>query len=294
MSNYRILSVDGGGMCGVIPLRFMQLLRLDDVSDFDMLVGTSTGGIIVVGLASGLTVGDIKDFYYSHGPMIFHRCFWRRVFDPWALRNPLYRGENLKKALKACFPNKGNNRFVDVKPKVMVPAYDYQKTQPYFFKSWHSEAISIRALDVCMATAAAPTYFEAYGRFVDGGLFANNPALCAVIEAVKLGVRLENIEVISLGTGKPVINTKDNKGSGLIGWATEVMTATLSASVDVVHHLLTNLPLAKYDRFDVPKLPIKFARMDDARHEVLRYRELMADLNFSASERTCLWLRQES
>jgi len=314
---YRIATFDGGGMCGIISLRFMELLDLD-VSDFFMLSGVSTGGLICVGLASGLTTAELREFYYEEGPKIFHRSFWQKLSNPYGLTGPLYSNENLQRSIRKALPMEGRTTLPSLYPKVMVPAYNYKTGQPKFWKSWRPEDSGATVLEVCTATACAPTYFDLYGDYADGGLVANNPTLCAIIECMKFGIELDQLEVYSFGTGEPRVKTGDNKHSGRLGWAPEIAGVFLSAMIRSTHHHVKILAgqaevrrvvsgtaddapkdpsihrmLRMYRRFDVPKLPDKLAQMDDADQEIMRAREAEADKYFDTKTKTCPWLHAE-
>ena len=198
----RILSIDGGGIRGVFPAAFLASLE-EDLGEplhryFDLIAGTSTGGIIAIGLALGLSAQEILSLYLSHGPKIFGQdraglagFAQRRIHDlKWAVVGPKYSAEPLRSALESVL---GEKRIGDAKTRLFIPAWNGTTKKVYIYKTAHHERFDTDykdlAIDAALATAAAPTYFpqhithNAVG-LVDGGLWANNPVGFAVAEAV--------------------------------------------------------------------------------------------------------------
>lgn len=288
---YRIATFDGGGMCGIISLRFVELLGLN-LQDCTLLAGTSTGGITSVAAAAGLSISDIKAFYYEMGPSIFSRSVWRRIRDPFAIFRPMYNSDNLAKSVKKALPMEGKIPLSSLSPKVMVPSYNYKTGEPKFFKSWRSEDSGFTAFQVSMATSAAPVYFSMFEDYADGGLVANNPTMCAIVECLKIGIPMDQLEVYSFGTGNSQVRTGSNQKSGALGWAPELIGVLISGPVKAVHHQAKMLPLKLYKRFDVPRLPYELGRMADARSSVLRAREAEADKYFNSESKDCPWIEK--
>lgn len=277
----RVLSIDGGGMCGVIPLRFLQCLQKES-KDFDLIAGTSTGGIIAIAMGFGFKVREIRDFYYQFGGDIFKRSIWDKLINPFGIRKPLYNINNLKQVLYNFWKE---NAFGDTQDivKLLVPSYNVISEKPKMFKNWKDTTIP--AYIVGTATAAAPVYFSGYSRYIDGGIVANNPALCAVAEAVRLGAKLEEIELLSLGTGQSRMKLKKHKHGGVLHWVSDISSVLLTGSVAAVHYQCKMLGLKKYLRLDL-KLPVEYSMMDDYRPKVLEARESLVDnwMNFYVVE----------
>jgi hypothetical protein len=128
--------------------------------------------------------------------------------------------------------------------RLVIPAYDILRGRIYLFKTRHHPRFNfdrnIPATDVALATTAAPTYFPAaaiplfHGQpYVDGGIWANCPALVGVVEAVSfLGIRLEEIELLSVGTTYAPGSERKLASSGLIGWSTRIVNLLLNAQVE--------------------------------------------------------------
>jgi uncharacterized protein len=214
---YRILSFDGGGLRGVIPTIFLQRLisefQLSDlVTKADLLAGTSTGGLIALCLASEKGLDIIRDLYISKGPMIFKDSVWDNIHDLGNLRGAQFDVANLENVLKDLF---GDLKLSGLTKKVMIPTFDLKDAsgtmptwKPKIFHNFSGEGNDGERLarKVGAYSAAAPTYFQSVDGYIDGGVFANNPSMCALAQTHDRRYfpdppALENIRVFSLGTG---------------------------------------------------------------------------------------------
>lgn len=252
----RVLSVDGGGMRGVYSAAYLQAMveaatkrrnlpdnqRLDVGKAFDLVVGTSTGAIIGCGLAYGLDLAEIVQLYKQHGQKIFPQ----RLASNTAQALPqlvtrsgkLAEGEGaLREALCAAF---GETTILDIyrdrQIKLCVPTVNMANYQPWVFKTPHNSESNHRddnvtLVDACLASSAAPLYRSLAAVnmgtgpatiFADGGLWANNPVLVALSEALDLAPASdEPIEIYCLGScGKPEgeIIDSDDRHRGLGAW----------------------------------------------------------------------------
>lgn len=246
---FNILSLDGGGIKGLSSAAILAHVEEDlgcVVTDhFDLITGTSTGAIIAVALGLGLRPKEIVRFYLEEGRNIFPdskrenwraglRHIFRRKFDSSAL----------EQSLRRCF---GERLLGESGKRLVVPSYDLGRDDVCIFKTPHHPRLMrdhrIEAWKVVMASAAAPTYFPAVRsierrRLVDGGVWANNPVMVAITEAIGvLGVPIENINVLSIGTTDPVCRQPESldKG-GLWAWKKEaVRVAFRGQSVGAVN-----------------------------------------------------------
>lgn len=243
---FKILSIDGGGTRGIIPAKI--LMELEDELQrrngkdarlyqyFDLICGTSTGGIIALGLALGIPAKDIFCLYKEHASDIFPR--WSKLMLP--LRRTLYSRDKLKELLKKAYCGENpidSVRLVDCKTRVCIPAYELGNGQLHVYKTPHNpnlvRDLHIPVVDVALMTSSAPVYFNPYSfsytkidtdivenctNMIDGGVAANNPAMIGLLEARGLGVELENIEMLSLGTGTLPFKSYKNKKYGICYW----------------------------------------------------------------------------
>jgi len=222
-TRFQILSLDGGGIKGLYSAAVLAKIEDDlhiNVADhFDLIVGASTGGIIALGLGAGFRPREIVHFYVSQGPTIFPTKLWyKRLGCLWSRKYPQ---DPLKKALQNCFREK---RLADCMKRLVIPSYNLDKDEVYLFKTRHHPRLTRDWKEplwkVALATSAAPTFFPACRdvdciRLIDGGVWANNPTMAGIVEAVSmLGVPLDAISVLSLGTTNPVANKPNSLDNG--------------------------------------------------------------------------------
>jgi uncharacterized protein len=239
----RILSIDGGGIRGLIPALVISEIerRLEEttgdkrpLSDwFHLLAGTSTGVLIALGMAapdeSCMNGEKLVSLYRDEGPRIFRFTSQRlRSLGGWT--GPKHSPDALRSVLEERI---GRARLAEATRDVVVTAYDMTKREPHFFKRWRAredEARNPTMVDAAMATAAAPTYFPSHeiagSALVDGGVFAANPTIAAITEALKrttdqpVPVDAHELFVVSLGTGvrESGFPQRRVRGWGKIGW----------------------------------------------------------------------------
>lgn len=210
----RILSLKGGGIRGLLSARIGQ--RLNQAvpnwhQQADLIAGTSTGGLIALALAADLPWETIVDLYYGKATQIFADNFFDNLADlnisGVSFRGAQYGSDGLEAALEDLF---GDMRLGDLHHKVLVPAFDLTRWYAKFFDS-EADA-DVRVVDVAMATASAPLTFPLHkGKWVDGGVIANDPTMCAlahvlnknngyVVDAVA-ALMTDPPAVLTLGTG---------------------------------------------------------------------------------------------
>ena len=207
---FYILSIDGGGFRGLFAAHLLKRmeaeLQITWCDRFRLLTGTSTGSILAAGLACGLPAARLAEFYDAHGEAIFSRRFWSRL-DIFNLLTSRYSSARLRAALDGIFRE---TTLAEVGVPLILPAVDIDNGCVHVFKSkFHGEFVrdpKVRVSDAVLASCSAPTYFNPHlvgdYRVVDGGLWANNPSLVATIDAhYRLGIPLEDIRVLSVGTG---------------------------------------------------------------------------------------------
>jgi len=271
---FQILSLDGGGIKGIFSAAVLSWIEEDYqtsiVDHFDLIVGTSTGGIIALGLGIGLTPKQILDFYLELGPALFR--------NPLGYRNlvrlflPKYSQASLREALRdeKVF---GDKTLGDSQKRLVIPAFDLARDDVYLFKTPHHNRLArdwnLPLWKIALATASAPTYFpvttEIDGiRHVDGGVWSNNPVLVGIAEATSvLRVSLQNIAVLSLGTSRDVKHRPSGLDcGGLLVWARHaidvVMNAQSTGANTTASHLLGERNLIRVN----PEVPANLFKMD--------------------------------
>lgn len=220
MAKYRILSLDGGGLRGLITVRLLQQLNQTPVTKgwldkVDLIAGTSTGGILALGIASGKSLEEMANLYLLEGPKIFDDSFWDNLRDLGKSVGADYSNKALKKTLINTF---GNQTLGDLPKKVTIPTFDLDNEsqdnkkrtwKPKIFHNFAGSDSDAKFLlsDVALYTSSAPTYFPSADGYIDGGVFANNPSMVAMVQAIsernKNAERasVDEIALLSVGTG---------------------------------------------------------------------------------------------
>ena len=251
----KILSIDGGGIRGIIPALVLDYLEKESNKSinelFDLCVGTSAGGIIALGLTQSqegrprYSAHDLADFFENSGAKIFKRSVWRNIRSAGGVLDELYSARPLESALRKYF---GGSRLGDNLGLTMVPAYDIEARKTVFLKSWHPDHELILSRDAARATSAAPTYFEpAHVKvganrqaLIDGGVFVNSPAVSAYAEALKLFPG-EPLLLLSLGTGELVrsIPFEQAKDWGQAGWVMPLLDCMFDGATKAANHQMS-------------------------------------------------------
>jgi len=247
----RVLSIDGGGIRGIIPA--LVLAEIERRSQkrvfelFDLIAGTSTGGILACALCAPdpLPAEQLVGLYEEEGPHIFDRSVWQRIRSAEGLLDEKYSAGALDRALERFLSDK---RLADTKPDLLVPAYNMGEPGPYFFKSRKAreEGEDFSLSVVARATSAAPTYFEPLAlddqALVDGGVFATNPAMCAFAEVMRFQPTAD-IVLLSLGTGQRTRQRTfaDVKNWGLVEWARPILDVVFDGVSDAVNYQLQHV-----------------------------------------------------
>lgn len=275
---FRILSIDGGGLRGVIPLqiiRHIEKITGEEIhNSFDLIAGTSTGGLLTCALTfqdfenieggqRKYSLDKIEEIYVKRGSDIFPRekyfSFKKNPFKKWFY--PKYNPSSLNEILNEYFRDA---RITNCMKPIFITSYDIHRNKPIFFNTREATLIHERnpkLKDICRATSAAPTYFPSY-RFsydkenivcVDGGVFMNNPSLGALIEVlgnlkykyykVNENMDLSDIFILSLGTGtsNKLINSSKSEKWGRLNWIKPIIDLTTNGPVKVIHDQLKTI-----------------------------------------------------
>lgn len=234
---FRILSLDGGGVRGAYSAAVLAEIESGTgkriVEHFDLIAGTSTGGIIAIGLGLGLSAQQILEFYQTRGRDIFpatgvHQRLWAGLRR---LVAPKFKAGALDAALTDVF---GDRKLGESRCRLVVPSYDAVGACVHVFKTAHDKRVlkdhNRRAAEVARATSAAPTYLplfpSTWGQsFLDGGVWANCPSTVAVLEAMAvLEVPIGSVELLSIGTTTPAFSVdREAAGGGFVHYRTKVI-----------------------------------------------------------------------
>ena len=300
---YRVLALDGGGIRGLIAaevLREIETRMGRPIADlFDLIAGTSTGGILALGLAKPdasrrpqFTAADMCDLYLNEGQTIFPHSIFQEVTSLHGLADARYPAAPLERVLAQHF---GDTMLTEALREVVIPSYDLTAPGPFFFKRRYAQedpsSWDVPMAFVARATSAAPTYFDpavlpypgggGEHALVDGGTFANNPTLSGYVDALKYkDAQTERVVVVSIGTGLPPqtpgsgaipIEADRVADFGLIRWARPILEVVLDGVPKAVEYQMAairdaNSDVLEYYRLQSP-LPTASHALDDASPE---------------------------
>ncbi|HET9440715.1 MAG TPA: patatin-like phospholipase family protein [Longimicrobiales bacterium] len=287
-----ILSIDGGGIRGIIPALVIAAIEKRTgrraAELFDFFAGTSTGGIIALALnvpgengKPRYTADELADFYRQRGANIFDRSFVKRITSGQGWVDEVYDHRPLNRILQEYFGGALPMRSA-LKP-VMVSTYDLHNRKPRFLKSFNPEHYALPMWLAARATSAAPTYFEPAdipiesGRsvLVDGGVFVNNPAASAYAEAVR-GWKNEDILVVSVGTGSETDSYDYGEAQtwGKLEWVSPLIHLVFDGVSDAVDYQMTQM---LGDRFVRLQVTLQYGDADLGNASADNLRRLEAD-----------------
>ena len=191
MAKFRILSIDGGGIRGIVSVVLLQRLSREAgvegwLDNVQLIAGTSTGGLIALALAAGKSLAEIRDMYVTKGADIFHRSVFRAIANMGSILGAKYDIANLERVIK---PFLGETTTLGNLKRVLIASFDLdsgpnypggRRWKPKLFHNFPGEDSDANELayKVGLYTSAAPTYFQPADGFVDGGVYAANPS-CA-------------------------------------------------------------------------------------------------------------------
>jgi len=315
----RILSIDGGGIRGIIPGQILVSLEkklqiIDNnpngkLSDyFDLVAGTSTGGILAcIYLLPDknnnpmFSAQDAVNLYLQKGNKIFNRTLWQKIKNFGNILDEKYNRKELEKSLDEYMKN---TKLSELLKPTLITAYDVKNRKGHFFKSHKAKnhsSYNFTVKDVARSTSAAPTYFELAEiesmngtkyPLIDGGVFVNNPSLCAYAEArnvifdeYRIKPTANDMVILSLGTGNKdeSYNYDDVKGWGVVQWLSPLISIMMDGVSQTVDYQLRKIfesinKQNQYVRIS-PKLVHSDEKMDNATKENLLALKLDGELN---------------
>ncbi len=272
----RVLCIDGGGIRGVIPAQILvniELLLKEEYGNdfklgdyFDIVAGTSTGGIITSLLLLTdeknelvYNTEDILNLYLNKNNIIFKKGFWHKIKTIFGFFGAEFENLGFEALLNEYF---GNKQLKDLKKPTVICSYDTEKRKCVLFKQHYAlteKSYNFYLKDIVRATSAAPTYFkpvkiksllnEEYS-LVDGGIYANNPTMCAFIEVSKIfkkdngdNYNIKDIKVLSIGTGEYNIKYPWSiiKKWGIVQWIKPFIDMSMSATNEVTDYQIEKL-----------------------------------------------------
>lgn len=307
MSKIRILSLDGGGIRGIIPATILSYIedQLKEKSGnsnasiaeyFDFIAGTSSGGILSLLYLNPDKNGKPKfsarealDLFMERGNEIFKVSILEKIRNLNGIIDEKYPEQSLEKLLKTYFTDGLLSQ--SLKP-CLIPSYDIRNRMAFFFTSIEAKKAenNFYLKEVARAASAAPTYFEpakiqsldgTSHALIDGGVFANNPSLCAYAEARKIDFKkilgnpfkskkptAKDMIIVSIGTGsvKLPYYYKDFKDAGVFQWVKPLIDIMMSGNSETVDYQLRKIydSLSKNDQKDYHRIQPKLIKSDNS------------------------------
>lgn len=311
MATYRVLSLDGGGIRGIITVVLLRRLAAEPglegwLDRVDLIAGTSTGGLLALGLGRELDLATIEDLYLTRGDEIFDDSWLDNVVDLGKVIGADYDLKGLKRELKRILGEA--TTLGDLSKRVLITTFDLDNAddpsragneprtwKPKLFHNFPGDGSDAAALawKVGVYTAAAPTYFPSYEGYVDGGVYASNPAMCALAQAldVRYGppAAIDEVVLLSVGTGTNLHHIpRKSVDWGYAQWAKPMVTLMLDGVSGIADFQCRQILGPRYRRL-APVFPLGTTyAMDDVKHvQEMRSFASAVDLGHTAS-----WLRQ--
>jgi uncharacterized protein len=309
----KILSIDGGGIRGLIPA--LVLAEIESRTGraiarcFDLIAGTSTGGILAMGLARDdgngtprFSAGDLADIYQTRGKEIFSRSLWKGAASLGGMADETYSHKGLEKVMDEYF---GDDPMGAGITRLLITSYDIQNRTPVFLKSWKEDHRSVQMKHAARATSAAPTYFEpaltpiggATKALIDGGIFINSPSVSAYAEAKKIFPDETEFCLLSLGTGELIrpIAYNEARDWGKMGWLAPLLSCMFDGAADAANYQMKMFLGNQYIRLQT-NLAVASDDMDNATHGNIENLKAEAKkllkTHKAEIERVCGWLQQ--
>ena len=281
MDGFRILTIDGGGIRGVVPAIVLERLCAEPelaswLDHVDLFAGTSTGGILALGLAAGLSVSTIRDLYEQRSASVFHDTLFDDIRDLGKIIGADYSIANLQRELERVF---GDRTLGSLSRRVLITAFDLDNEAPGFrtwkpklfhnFPGSDSDAEQL-ARSVAAYTSAAPTYFESVDGYIDGGVYATNPSMCALAQTqdprVPASERtlLGDVRLLSLGTGRSLVYIEgDRHDWGYLQWVRPLISLMLDGTNGIADYQCARILGDRYFRLAPTFPPGREIAMDD-------------------------------
>lgn len=307
MVKYRVISFDGGGIRGLVTTILLQRIAatpglerfLDSAS---LLAGTSTGGLMAMGIAQGLELQRIRDLYVIKGPKIFDDSRLDNLFDLGRLVGAQYDTEPLRHELQQLFEDTTLGK---LERQVLITSFDLDNEAPkaekrtwkpklfHNFKGPDNDRARL-AVEVGLYTCAAPSYFPSVDGFIDGGVFANNPSMCALAQTQDARYKptppLDQVVLLSLGTGTSLRCIKGQVNDwGAAQWAKPLINLMLDGTAGIAHYQCDKILGDRYHRLAPTFPPGEVVDLDD--HSKIEH--LIDFANTVSIDDTVAWIKRE-
>jgi hypothetical protein len=286
---FKILSIDGGGTKGLYSAKIIDEIEKEYNSSicdhFDLICGTSTGGLIALALSLRIPASEIVGFYNNHSSKIFPSRSnlegWTRIFNQLFIKSK-YGNQALVSALKSLF---GEKKLNESKTLLCIPSFSLSDGRPFIFKHDHKEGRLSRDnntsyLDVALATSAAPTYLpvvsiDNYGnrQFIDGGIYANDPSLVGVVEAFRYfvgeGKAFNKLALLSIASLETIPGRRGfrNLNRSVVQWKDDLISTFFESQAHMTGYVIDVMANHCEPGFEYIRIPS--ASLDAARSKII-------------------------
>ncbi len=265
---YQVLCLSGGGYRGLYTAALLEKLEMQAGKPlwqvFDLIAGTSIGGILALGLGAGIAAKDLAEAFERNADTIFPKrrtIFGKRLIPrlAYGLFRARYPQTGLKQTLEAILGDKVRARMQTLLTKVLISSVELTSGAPRIFRSWDGSC-DTQLIDIGMATSAAPTFFPEHmigdAIMVDGGLIANAPDVLAICEALK-AEQLADLRLVSIGTagGEGARGYRKQRSTGVIVGGRMIFSLTLDAQEKLSVQSAQDLLRERYVRLDAEPSP---------------------------------------
>jgi patatin-like phospholipase/acyl hydrolase len=304
MAKYRVVSIDGGGIRGLVTTILLQSIVATPgfenfLNSIDFVAGTSTGGLLALAIAHQIDLGEIRDIYVKKGPKIFEDSWLDNLLDLGKLLGADYDIKPLRDELQEMF---GNTSLGQLKKRVLITAFDLDNEKPegrtWKPKLFHNFAgpdndRAALAAKVGLYTAAAPTYFPSVDGYVDGGVYASNPSMCALAQTQDKRYSpkpsLDDVVLLSLGTGTSLQYIKGRSHDwGYAQWVKPLISLMLDGTAGIADYQCKKILRQRYHRL-APVFPEGVTVPMDDVNKIPDMIEFAEKLNI---DETFAWLRK--
>lgn len=309
MAKYRILSLDGGGIRGIITAIILQRLNAEVeltgwLDSTDLIAGTSTGGLLALGLSYGMQPEFIRNVYETKGAEIFDDSWLDNLVDLGKIAGADYDTKNLERVLRTLF---GKTTLAQLKRRVLITAFDLDNEskkkssrtwKPKLFHNFPGDDSdgSELAYKVGLYTSAAPTYFPSVDGYIDGGVYATNPSMCALAQSQDSDFKgrpsLADVVLLSLGTGTSLLYIEGKELDwGYAQWAKQLISLMLDGTSGIADYQCKQILRDNYHRL-APVFPPGISIPMDAVNRIpymIEFAENNRRVNLTA---TIKWLKQ--
>ena len=306
MPKYRVVAIDGGGIRGLVTTILLQRIvatpGLEGLLDsIDLVAGTSTGGLLALAIARKLDLAQVRDLYVERGPAIFDDSWLDDLVDLGKLRGADYGTKPLRDELTKLFRK---TTLGQLRTRVLISAFDLDNENPdpakrtwkpklfHNFPGSNSDRATL-AVDVGLYTSAAPTYFPSVDGYVDGGVYASNPAMCALAQTQDARYSptpaLSDVLLLSLGTGTSLqYITGKTHDWGYAQWVKPLINLMLDGTAGIADYQCRQLLGERYHRLE----PVFPAGTTVPLDNVDRIPFLIEFANTLPIDRTTDWLKE--